>query len=342
MTDLSPRQAEALPAVRLWLVVVAVLIFAMVIVGGATRLTDSGLSITEWDPIMGAIPPLTEAQWIDAFARYKLIPQAQILNPDMTLGGFKFIFWWEWSHRFLGRFIGAAFLLPFIYFAVSGAVGRGLWPKLAIIFVLGGLQGALGWYMVASGLVDRVDVSQYRLAAHLSLAVFLFAAIVWVTLGLSTRRRRPVDPAGRDALIVVVLVFLQIAAGAFVAGLDAGQGYNTWPLMAGELVPKGLFVMQPWWRNFFENAMTVQFDHRLIAYVVFVAIAAHAYIRQTREALLLFAAALVQVGLGIWTLLWQVPLWLGLLHQAGAMIVFTAALWNLSATLSRSPAASRR
>jgi cytochrome c oxidase assembly protein subunit 15 len=342
MTELSPAQAAALPAVRLWLVGVALLIFAMVIVGGATRLTDSGLSITEWDPIMGAIPPITDAQWQDAFAKYQLIPQARLVNAGMTLAGFKFIYWWEWSHRFLGRFIGIAFLLPFLYFAVTGAFHRALWPKLAVIFALGGLQGAFGWYMVASGLVERVKVSQYWLSAHLSLATFIYGAIMWVAMGLAVRRRLPTQPSDHGPLAIVALVFLQIAAGAFVAGLDAGQGYNTWPLMDGAIVPKGLFATAPWWRNFFENAMTAQFDHRLVAYVIFIAVAAHAYIRQTRSALILMAAVLVQVGLGIWTLLWQVPLWLGLLHQAGALVAFTAALWNLSAVLSRSPVRDRR
>ena len=326
---------------RAWLLFIAVLIFAMVIVGGATRLTDSGLSITEWQPLLGAIPPLKEIDWLAAFEKYKLIPEYRIINSGMTLTGFKFIYWWEWAHRFLGRFIGVAFLLPFVFFAVTGRIAARLWPRLIGIFVLGGLQGALGWYMVASGLAGRVDVSQYRLAAHLTLAAVIFAAVLWVAFGLDHERRRLSRREGLAAVICVLIV-LQVAAGGFVAGLDAGMGYNTWPLMDGKLVPDGLFTMAPAWRNVFENAMTAQFDHRLIAYVIAAAVAAHLYLTQSRTAALLAAGILVQIMLGIWTLLAQVPLWLGLVHQGGALIVLAAALWNLHSLLSRSPAPDRR
>ena len=342
MDTLSPRQLEALPLVRGWLLAIAVLVFCMVIVGGATRLTDSGLSITEWNPLLGAIPPLTGADWQEAFAKYKLIPEFTTLNQSMTLADFKFIYWWEWSHRFLGRFTGVAFFVPLVYFAVTGSIAWRLWPRLIVIFVLGGLQGGLGWYMVASGLVDRVDVSQYRLAAHLTLATIIYGAILWLAFGLGAKRRMPSNEHERGGLIIAALVLLQIAAGGFVAGLDAGMGYNTWPLMDGQLIPRGLFVIQPWWRNLFENAMTVQFNHRIVAYGLAVMVAGYAYVAHTREAALLLAAVMVQIALGIGTLVWQVPLWLGLIHQGGALIVLAAALWNSHSLLSRSPVPDRR
>ncbi len=342
MEQLNPRQAAALPYVRLWLLAVAFLVFAMVIVGGATRLTDSGLSITEWRPLVGIVPPLSQADWLAVFDKYQLIPEYSVVNRGMTLEEFKFIFWWEWAHRLLGRIIGAAFLVPFLFFAATGGLARRYWPRFIGLFILGGLQGGLGWYMVTSGLVDRVDVSQYRLSAHLTLATAIFAAILWVAFGLAGKRRRPV--AGREAwaLVIVALIVLQVAAGGFVAGLDAGMGYNTWPLMDGKLLPDGLLVMQPAWRNAFENAMTVQFDHRLLAYAIAVIVAAHAYVVRSGAALLLLAAVLLQIVLGIWTLLAQVPLGLGLIHQGGALILLAAALWNLHAMLSRSPAPDRR
>jgi cytochrome c oxidase assembly protein subunit 15 len=253
----------------------------------------------------------------------------------MSLEEFKFIYWWEWGHRFLGRFIGIAFFLPFIYFALAGYLTGRMLVRFALLFVLGGLQGALGWYMVASGLVDRVDVSQYRLAAHLTLATVIFGAILWVAYGLGIRRRWP--DGGREwfAVLVVALIVLQVAAGGFVAGLDAGMGYNTWPLMDGQLVPKGLMVMSPAWANLFENAMTVQFNHRLLAYVIAVAVAGYAYVVHTRAAAMVVAAIILQIVLGIWTLLWQVPLWLGLAHQGGALVVLAVALWNLHDVLKR-------
>lgn len=323
-----------MPYVRAWLLGVAALIFCMVIVGGATRLTHSGLSITEWRPLLGAIPPMTEAHWLEAFGKYQQIPEYQQINKGMSLEDFKFIYWWEWSHRFLGRVIGLAFFLPFAYFAVTGALNRRTAIRCGLLFVLGGLQGALGWYMVASGLVDRVDVSQYRLSAHLTLATFIYGAILWVAFGLGRRRHAPEDGWQWLAMLVPALVLLQIAAGGFVAGLDAGFGYNTWPLIDGAVVPQGLFATEPWWRNAFENALTVQFNHRMIAYMIFVLVAAQALAVRSRASLILLAAVLCQVALGIWTLLWVVPLWLGLAHQGGALLVFAAAIWNLHATLS--------
>lgn len=335
---MNHRQATALPYVKAWLIAVAALIFCMVIVGGATRLTDSGLSITEWRPLLGAVPPFTEAHWLEAFQKYQQIPEYQLVNKGMTLADFKFIYWWEWSHRFLGRVIGLVFFLPFAYFAVTGALTRRTMLRCGVLFILGGLQGALGWYMVASGLVDRVDVSQYRLAAHLTLATFIYGAILWVAFGLGHERHAPKSGWQWLAMLIPALVLLQVAAGGFVAGLDAGMGYNTWPLMDGAVIPDGLFVTDPWWRNLFENALTVQFDHRMIAYLIAILVAVHAYRRRNGASLLLLAAVLLQISLGIWTLLWVVPLWLGLAHQGGALLVLAAALWNLHRAVSSAAA----
>ena len=330
--------------VRAWLFAVAALVFALVSVGGATRLTGSGLSITEWQPIMGVVPPLSEAAWREAFEKYRQIPQYTHVNRGMSLDAFKYIFWWEWTHRFLARFIGVAFFVPFIFFLATGRLSRRLAPKLTGLFVLGGLQGAIGWYMVRSGLAERIDVSQYRLALHLSLAILIFAGLMWTAFSLG--RQRPeaeaVSPVHRrTAALLVGLIFLQIVAGAFVAGLKAGAGYNTWPLMDGRLVPDGLWVIQPWWVNLFESATTVQFNHRMLAYVLLAAAAWHAWLllATTRNSLIrtsvlaLVSAVVAQAVLGIWTLLAQVPLSLGLAHQAGAVVVFGVALWHLHLVL---------
>jgi len=328
-------------AVRAWLFVLCALIFAMIVVGGATRLTDSGLSITEWKPILGIIPPLGEGAWTEAFAKYRQIPEYELINKGMSLGEFKTIYWWEWAHRFLGRMIGFAFLLPFLFFWARGRISRQLWPKLIVMFVLGGLQGALGWYMVMSGLVERVDVSQYRLAAHLCAAVLIFGYILWVALRLHPKGKS--DAAGTpgikaSAAVLAAGLFLQIALGAFVAGLDAGQGYNTWPLMDGALIPEGLGAMSPKYLNLFENALTVQFDHRVLAYILIVWALIHAALATRRcgtgsiplGAGMLFLAVLAQAALGIATLLAHVPIGLGLAHQAVAVIVFAIALWHLN------------
>lgn len=333
---------------RWWLFAIAALVFAMVAVGGATRLTGSGLSITEWQPIMGTLPPLSEVAWLDAFQKYQQIPQYQTLNKGMSLDAFKAIFWWEWGHRLLGRLIGVVFLVPFLVFVVRGRVSGSLAWKLAGLFVLGGLQGALGWFMVKSGLSVRTDVSQYRLAAHLLLASVLLAALLWTALDVgehSRRRIRLKTLAPGSALLgcaILALVFLQIGAGALVAGMKAGLAHNTWPLMDGHLIPTGLGAMQPWWENAFENATTVQFDHRMLAYVLVAVIAWQAVRvigsaddeRMRRSAAGLLGATACQIGLGIWTLLAHVPLHLALAHQATAMLVLAAAVWHLH-TLAR-------
>lgn len=314
--------------VAIWLWAMAALVFCMVIVGGATRLTDSGLSITEWKPLLGAIPPLNETDWQDAFTKYQAIPEYKLVNKGMSLADFKFIYWWEWSHRFLGRFIGFAFAIPFLFFIATRRVAKSLWPRLILLFLLGGAQGALGWYMVASGLVDRTDVSQYRLAAHLTLAIVLFAAIVWTALEVSGVKNDATKGRGL-AVVLIPLLFLQIAAGGFVAGLDAGHASYTWPLMDGSLVPSGLAFMQPLWRNVFENALTVQFNHRILAYVILLVIAAQALIARTASAWIVLAAATSQAALGIITIMTHVPLHTALMHQAGALILLSAALWHL-------------
>lgn len=327
------RQIAARRPIALWLFAVAGLIFAMVVVGGLTRLTESGLSITEWKPVMGSLPPLSEEAWTDAFAKYQQIPQYELVNKGMTLGEFKSIFWWEWSHRFLGRFIGFAFLVPFLWFLATRRIERALAPRLAVMFVLGGLQGALGWWMVKSGLTHRVDVSQYRLAAHLGLATLIYAYMVWVALGLW---REPVPVATSNglrkaALALVGLVFFQMLLGAFVAGLKAGYIYNTWPLIDGAFIPSRLFDQSPLWRNFFESHLTAQFDHRMVAYLVAIMVgrhwfAARPFVQASRSATWLALAVLAQIGLGVWALLWAVPVPLGAAHQAGALIVLTLAI----------------
>jgi heme a synthase len=326
----TPKQIAARPHIRLWLYIVAGLVFAMVIVGGATRLTDSGLSITEWKPLLGAIPPLSDGDWNEAFQKYQAIPEYHLVNKGMSLESFKFIYWWEWSHRFLGRFIGVAFFVPFVFFWLTKRIERAAIPKLLGLFVLGGLQGVLGWYMVKSGLVDRVDVSQYRLAAHLTLALTIYAAIIWTALGFG-RPARHIGSSGRNrtALAIVGIVLLQIAIGGFVAGLKAGLNYNTWPLMADAIVPRGLGMLSPWWLNLFENALTVQFVHRFVAYVLFGVTLVHGLRQRTTTARVLFGTVLGQAILGICTLLFHVPISLALVHQGGALVVLAAAVVHL-------------
>jgi cytochrome c oxidase assembly protein subunit 15 len=320
--------------VRIWLYLVAVMIVAMVVVGGATRLTESGLSITEWQPIHGVVPPLNAAEWKEEFAKYKEIPQYEILNRGMTLGAFKTIYWWEWGHRLLGRLIGAVFLVPLIWFWATGRIRRGLKGPLVLLFLLGGLQGAVGWWMVTSGLAERTDVSQYRLAIHLTFACAILAYTVWLARGLSTLPVAPARPQLRNvATLMVVLVFLQIFLGGLVAGLNAGLSYNTWPLMDGALVPSGLLENEPAWRSFFENVLTVQFDHRMVGYLLIVLAVLHAVQTRgseyARSAALLAALVLVQAGLGIATLLLVAPLYVALTHQLGAVVVLWTAVVHL-------------
>jgi cytochrome c oxidase assembly protein subunit 15 len=327
--------------VQFWLVAVALLVLCMIAVGGATRLTDSGLSITEWQPILGAIPPMNEAHWLEAFEKYRQIPEYHLVNKGMSLEEFKFIYWWEWGHRFLGRIIGLAFAIPLIFFAMRGMLRPGALAKYLGVLALGGLQGGIGWYMVSSGLADRVDVSHYRLALHLSVAFLILGVLVWLAMDLREERARPSIglPAGAAplALAIVVLVFGQVALGAFVAGLKAGLVYNTWPLMNGMVIPDDLFQFTPWAQNFVENPTTVQFNHRLVAYVVValglwhgIAVARSATSEEIRVSAMLVAAALLaQMALGIITLLHAVPIGLGIAHQGFAAIVLALAVRHL-------------
>ncbi|MHA1523922.1 MAG: COX15/CtaA family protein [Alphaproteobacteria bacterium] len=339
--DISHKTRTAL---RVWLYVMAVLIVLMVLLGGATRLTDSGLSITEWRPIVGLLPPLNEAEWFDRFIKYQGIPEYQLVNRGMTMDEFKSIYWWEWSHRFFGRLIGFAFALPLGYFALTRRLNARLGWWLATILVLGGLQGALGWFMVISGLTVRIDVSQYRLAAHLGLAVLILAALLWTAFDLGARANGQGDSKSAktralflSAAVLLGLVFLQILAGGFVAGLNAGLIYNTWPLMDGRLVPDGLFDMTPAFLNMFENVLTVQFNHRLLAYLVLAAALAHLAVvyragragARQQGAALLAITVVAQIGLGIATLLGNVAIITALAHQVGALAVLALALHQL-------------
>jgi cytochrome c oxidase assembly protein subunit 15 len=337
MTAIPPPQASPQRAIRVWLVLVAALIGLMVLVGGATRLTESGLSIVEWKPVTGALPPLRQAQWEQAFAAYKTIPQYRAQNAGMSLSEFKTIFWWEFSHRLLGRVIGAVYLLPFLYFLWRGAMTGELKRRLWLIFGLGALQGAVGWWMVASGLSERTEVSQYRLATHLVLALLIFAAIVWTLRRLDARPALVVSTRLRLTTVALVAVtFVQLYLGALVAGLRAGLVYNTWPEIDGALIPSAarLWFDTPWWRNLFENTLTVQFEHRLTAYALLLlalwhtvdAIRSRAGHAAINGALWLVAAIMLQATLGILTLLNQVPIMLALSHQAVAIVVLTLAV----------------
>ncbi|WP_375203264.1 COX15/CtaA family protein [Hyphococcus sp.] len=328
----SAQSVRAGRRIALWLFFMCGLIAAMVIVGGATRLTDSGLSIVEWRPVTGAIPPLSEADWLSEFEKYKTIPEYEEVNFGMSLAEFKQIYWWEWVHRLLGRVIGVAFLLPLIFFAATRQLTRNLSFKLAGLFVLGGMQGALGWWMVSSGLADRVDVSQYRLAAHLSLAVLLFAAMFWLALDLWPQRKIAAPEKFRlGALALAGGVFAQMVLGAFVAGLRAGRTFNTWPLMDGKFFPDGYFRENATFHDLFETMAAVQFNHRIGAYLLaggalWFYLAARKAGYETRARLVLAAVGL-QIVLGVWTVLAATPISLGLLHQAGALIVFASALY---------------
>jgi len=325
--------------VRGWLYVVLVVLFALVMVGGATRMTGSGLSITEWKPIHGVIPPLNHAEWQEEFEKYQQIPQYEQINKDMTLEEFKGIFWWEWAHRLLARGVGFLVAIPLVFFWLSGRLERGMKPRLVGLLVLGGLQGAVGWWMVASGLSERVSVSQYRLAVHLTFACVIITAVAYLARGLATYTQAAAGRAvQRFAGIMVLLVLVQIYLGALVAGLHAGLSYNTWPLMDGAIVPGDLFVIDPAWRNLFENPKTVQFIHRMFAYTVLVVAIWHALATSralpgtthARRAWVLVGLVLVQAAIGVATLLTQAHIHWALLHQGFAMLVliFATAHWR--------------
>ena len=353
MTASSARETPLPAPVKWWLIAVAALIALMVLVGGATRLTESGLSIVEWKPVTGTLPPLNEAQWVQAFEGYKTIPQYRELNAGMSLAEFKTIFWWEWSHRLLGRVIGAVYLLPFLYFLWRGVLSSELKRRLWLIFGLGALQGAVGWWMVASGLSQRTEVSQYRLAAHLMLALVIFAAIVWTLRRLTARPHAAALPRLKlTAVVLLGVTFLQIYFGALVAGLRAGRAYNTWPEIDGAFIPSAerLFFEEPWWRNLFDNTLTVQFEHRMTAYALLALALWHAIdtVRARAGAAAiggawwLVAAILLQAVLGILTLLQQVPIDLALMHQAVAILVLTLAVLQTERLAERRVGADRQ
>ena len=323
-------------AVVAWLLVCCALVFAIVVVGGVTRLTHSGLSIVEWQPIVGALPPLDEPGWQETFGKYKQTPEYRLVNPGMSLDGFKSIFWWEYVHRLLGRLTGAVFFLPLLWFALRGKIPRALAWKLAGILALGAAQGALGWYMVQSGLVDDPRVSQYRLTAHLGIAFLIYAAMLWIAFDLLfSREGSDFRRLRRFAFALVALIFAMVLSGGLVAGIRAGLAYNTFPLMNGHLIPREIFSLEPWYLNFSSNMATVQFDHRLIAWLLAFLLPwfwlqvrrAAAPPRAKLAAHLLLVALAVQIALGIATLLLAVPVPLAAAHQAGALLVFSAALF---------------
>lgn len=336
--------------VATWLLVCAALVFLMIVLGGVTRLTGSGLSMTEWRPVTGILPPLSDADWEAEFSRYRDSPEYRLVNAHLDVHRFKEIFWLEYLHRLLGRIIGIAFLVPFVVFAVRGYIRPREWPIYVTMFVLGGLQGLLGWYMVKSGLVDVPAVSQYRLTAHLVAALLIYGFMLWVAMSLL----RPRDPDrarhawfGRSVALTV-LVSLTIVSGGFVAGLKAGKLFNTFPMMGDHWLPPGALALTPAWRNLFENPILVQFDHRLLASATFLCVLlAWFFLGRTglppqagRARHLLLLAIIVQVALGVLTLLTKVPVALAAAHQAVAVLVFSATLY-LVHSLRQSPAATR-
>lgn len=333
-----PLSETARKLILLWLVLLAGLVFAMIVLGGATRLTHSGLSMVDWRPITGWLPPLTEERWNEIFSSYQQFPQYEKLNYGMSLDEFKNIFWLEYVHRLCGRLLGVIFIVPFLYFIWRRWLTKRLAMRIFVVFVAGGLQGALGWYMVKSGLVDRPDVSQYRLVAHLAMALLIYGYILWLAFSLTPRPHMPqADTAtpGRLAVVVCVLVFITVLAGGFVAGTDAGFAYNTFPLMDGELLPEGAFGLSPLYLNLFEDITTIQFDHRLLATITAAMIiglwlmvrARHRAARARWAVHTLLVAVICQYSLGVLTVLLIVPLPLGVAHQAGAVVVWSAALW---------------
>ena len=322
-----------------WLLACCVLVFAMVMVGGVTRLTHSGLSIVEWEPLVGTIPPLSQSDWEEVFEEYKATPEYRKVNKGMSLEEFRGIFWWEYVHRLLGRAIGLVFLLPFLWFLLRRKIDGRLGGKFAAIFLLGALQGAMGWYMVKSGLVDDPRVSQYRLTAHLGIAILILGAMLWSGLDVLNPVRPELPPVRRKlaryAAALVALVFLMVLSGGFVAGIRAGLAYNTFPLMNGHFVPPEILMLEPWWTNLFNNMATVQFNHRLIAWLlIFLVPAVWTAARRTSlpdrarlAANALLVMLVIQVTLGIGTLLLVVPVPLAAAHQGGAVLLFAASLW---------------
>ncbi|SNS38356.1 cytochrome c oxidase assembly protein subunit 15 [Sphingomonas laterariae] len=332
----NPQAAQPQPArIARWLLVVAFMVFAMVVVGGITRLTESGLSMVRWEPISGVVPPLDEAQWHAEFDAYKATPEYQKINHGMSLGEFKAIFFWEYLHRVLGRLIGMAFALPLAWFAWKRAIPRGYGPRLVALLALGGLQGAIGWWMVASGLVDRPDVSHIRLAVHLLTALFILGGLVWTALDLIDLSRspaaRPAKLTGIAAIAMIVL-FVQLLLGAFTAGLDAGYAFAEWPTMGGQIFPAGVAFIEPAWRNLVDNPIVVQFVHRWLAWVaaaLLLALAWRAHKMGVKGPVHAIATFLVlQIGLGIATLLTGVDIHVAVAHQAVGALLVASVAWT--------------
>ena len=321
--------------VAVWLNIVALFVLATLFVGGATRITDSGLSITEWAPIMGVIPPLSEAAWTQAFAAYKTIPQYELVNRGMTIDAFRVIYWWEWAHRLIARAIGVVFLIPFVIFWWRGMLATWFKPWGLLLLALGALQGGVGWWMVTSGLTERVDVSQYRLAIHLTLACVILALAVWLSVRLEGRAGGGSIALGRTAFwtgrALPFAILLQIAAGALVAGIDAGLASDSWPLMAGALIPDGLFTLAPGWLNAFENPLTVQFNHRVLGYAVLALGLAHWLAGVRARASIILGLLLAQAASGVALVAWQVPPVLASAHQ----VLAATTLWLAVANAAR-------
>ncbi len=320
MTDSGRR------AVAAWLLLCAALVFAIVLVGGVTRLTRSGLSIVEWQPLIGVLPPLTDAAWLELFAKYQATPEFRLVNRGMDLAGFKGIFWWEYVHRLIARGIGLVFLLPLLYFQARRMLDRPLARKLWGIFALGALQGLMGWLMVKSGLIDDPKVNPVRLMLHLGLALAIFSAELWIAMDLLAPRR---GPRARLAAALPWVVFAMALSGGMVAGLRAGYAYNTFPLMNGHVVPPEVMMLEPWWTNFLYNMATVQIVHRAFFWLLLVLVPLAWWARRRDPAALALPAAFaLQAALGIATLLQGVPVALGAAHQGGAVVLLAAALWN--------------
>ncbi len=336
----NPLQSSHDKQVAIWLILVAAVIFFMIMLGGATRLTHSGLSMVDWNPVMGVIPPLNEEEWAETFSRYQQFPEYQQVNKGMTVQEFKSIFYYEYFHRVLGRLIGLLFLVPFLFFWFRGAIRRSMLPQMFTMFILGGLQGLLGWYMVKSGLVKDPQVSQYRLTAHLLTAVMIYGYMLWVAFGLlKTSTHTLTEDKGRKlyrySVTITALIVFMISTGGFVAGTKAGYTYNTFPLMGGKFIPDGLYTLQPFWINWFENVTTIQFNHRMTAYLLTLLVPFFSFsvrrlaitTRSIIAAHLLLAMLIIQVSLGVATLLLNMPVAIAVIHQGGAIILFTIALF---------------
>jgi cytochrome c oxidase assembly protein subunit 15 len=334
--------------IALWLIGCAVVILGMILLGGVTRLTDSGLSMVEWRPLMGVIPPLNQADWQQLFLKYQQFPEYQKINIGMTLQEFKVIFMYEYLHRILGRVIGLIFIVPFVYFYFSRSISPQLLPKLLLLLLLGGCQGLMGWYMVKSGLVDVPHVSQYRLTAHLGLAIFIYGFIVWTALELINPPTAQPARLGKPACVLSALIFLMILTGGLVAGTKAGHAYSTWPLMGDSFIPSGLYDMSPAWLSAFENITTIQFNHRMFAYVIALLVLWFAIYAIKSEVVgkvrtgvfcMLFLLV-VQIVLGISTIVLHVPIAIAAAHQIGAVALLTATLFVSHSLINSSSSSS--